>query len=352
MSGGVDSAVAAALLKEQGYDLVGVTMILACTTTTSERSCCSQAAARDAARVAALLGIPHYTLNYKEDFKCLIIDDFVAEYARGRTPNPCVRCNQFLKFDLLLNKARALGCERIATGHYARIVAGHEASVSGLKLLKGVDPKKDQSYFLYRLTQEQLAHTLFPLGGWSKDKVRKKAQTLGLPVAEKKESQEICFIPGDDYAAFIRQNHPELVRPGEIVDTSGQVVGRHEGVAFYTIGQRKGIGAHQGLPKYVVALDPVSNRVVIGDQEDLLAKELIATDFSFVSGETPAAPLSLAAQIRYNAQAVPAVFYPKESKVIFDQPQRAVTPGQSVVFYLPAGRHGQEEEVLGGGIIT
>jgi len=322
-------------LKEQGHELVGVTMGLYCGTKAAESGCCSLNAARDAKQVADRLGFPHYTVNFKEDFQHLVIDDFINEYRRGRTPNPCIRCNQFIKFDLLLRKAEELGAEFVATGHYA--------SIAGRKLLKGKDPKKDQSYVLYRLTQDQLARTLFPLGELTKDKVREKAKALDLSVADKAESQEICFVEDDDYGRFIRENAPELVKPGEIVDQDGRVVGRHEGIAFYTIGQRKGVGHHCGAPKYVIGIDPARNEVIIGDDRETLQSELTATDLSFISGVFPSGPVEITAKIRYNSAEAPATLFP-DGKVVFCEPQRAVTPGQSVVFY-------QGEAVIGGGII-
>jgi tRNA-specific 2-thiouridylase len=336
MSGGVDSSVAAVLLQEQGFDLIGVTMSLYCGSRAAESGCCSLNAARDAKLIADRLGFPHYTVNFKDDFQRLVINDFINEYRQGRTPNPCIRCNQFIKFALLLNKAQALGADRVATGHYARIV--------GSRLLKGKDAKKDQSYVLYRLTQEQLAQIMFPLGELTKSEVRQKAKTLGLPVADKPESQEICFVEDDDYGRFIREQAPELVKPGEIIDRAGKVIGQHEGIAFYTIGQRKGLGHHRGEPKYVVGLDRERNAVIIGDDADTLQRELKARDLSFISGPAPSGPLAITAKIRYNSPAAAATLYP-DGKVVFEQPQRAVTPGQSVVFY-------QGEEVLGGGIIS
>ena len=355
MSGGVDSSVATALLKEQGHDLIGITMILACTTSTSDRSCCSYAAASDAKKVADQLGIPHYVINLKDDFKKYVIDNFIEEYKQGRTPNPCVRCNQFIKFDLLLKRAKELDCGFVATGHYARILLpssfspspllrGKEIEDRGFKLLKGKDHKKDQSYFLYRLDQKALAHVLFPLGEMTKEEVRKKAKELKLPVAEKKESQEICFVENDDYGRYLRENCPEAVRPGPILDKAGKVVGQHEGIAFYTVGQRKGIGAHRGQPKYVIGFNLAQNAVIIGDDIDLFKKGLVAEQVSYVSGEAPSEPLNIGAKIRYNSKEAPAVIEPS-GKVVFDASQRAITPGQSVVFY-------QGEEVIGGGIIT
>jgi tRNA-uridine 2-sulfurtransferase len=359
MSGGVDSSVAAALLKEQGYDLIGVTMSLYCGTKAAESGCCSLNAAADAKKIAGQLGFPHYTINFKDNFQKLVIDDFINEYRQGRTPNPCIRCNQFIKFDLLLNKAKELGADFVATGHYARIMPNAEcrmpnegAPAARYQLLKGKDAKKDQSYVLYRLIQEQLAHIIFPLGEMTKDEVREKAKELKLPVADKAESQEICFVEDDDYGRFIRENAPELVKPGGIIDVNGKVIGRHEGVAFYTIGQRKGIGHHKGEPKYVIGIDPIKNVVIIGSDKETLKSELVATDLTFVSGEVPASPLAITAKIRYNCAEAEATLIVENRKpkaesraqVRFAKPQRAVTPGQSVVFY-------QGEEIIGGGII-
>ena len=366
MSGGVDSSVAAALLKEQGYDLIGVTMNLACTTSSNDRGCCSLSAAADAKKVADLLGFPHYTLNFKDEFRHFVIDNFIEEYRNGRTPNPCVRCNQFIKFDSLMRKARELGAEFVATGHYARIQPsppiplsqrerGGSLAPAGegcYRLLKGKDAKKDQSYVLYMMTQENLAHTLFPLGKMTKEKVRVKAKEFKLPVADKAESQEICFVEDDDYGRFLKEFYPEAVKPGPILDKGGNIVGLHGGIAFYTIGQRKGIGHHRGNPKYVVEIDRERNTVIVGDDKDTLKNELTTEDISFVSGELPTGPLEVTAKIRYNSPAAEAVLSfelgaqntEHRAQVVFKQPQRAITPGQSVVFY-------DGEEVLGGGVI-
>lgn len=362
LSGGVDSSVAAAILQEQGFNLIGVTMNLACSTTAAEGGCCGASAVADAKKVADQLGITHYVINLKDEFKREIIDDFVSEYKQGRTPNPCVRCNQLIKFGELIRKADELGAEYVATGHYARIekqILNPKFEINSnhlmFKLLKGIDEKKDQSYVLYRLGQKELARIIFPLGELRKEGVRKKAKEKGLAVAEKAESQEICFIDDNDYTRYLKQVCPEAVRPGKIVDKNGQVVGEHEGIAFYTIGQRKGIGSHQG-PKYVIELRPESNEVVIGDDADLMRNELVVEELTFVSGQLPDTPLAVTAKIRYNSNEARAVVRTSTSsvesplggsvaKVIFDQPQRAVTPGQSVVFY-------QGEEVIGGGIIS
>lgn len=361
MSGGVDSSVAAALLKEQGHECLGVTMQV-WPYKKEEGGCCSLQEVSDAQKVANRLGIPHYVLNFRDVFQKMVVDNFVDEYRNGRTPNPCIRCNQFIKFDYLLKKADELGCDKIATGHYVRIQQNHsgplpqgeggprasEASRAvgegNYKLLKGIDTKKDQSYVLYMLNQETLKRTLFPLGEMTKEQVRKKAKELGLPVHDKAESQEICFVEDDNYANFIKEKCPSAVKPGKIVDIKGNVVGEHEGVAFFTLGQRKGIGAHQGQPKYVVKIDVENNIVVIGDQEDLMGRELLAKDLTFVSGQVPTGPLAVKAKIRYNSVEEAAVLEPS-GKVVFDKPQRAITPGQSVVFY-------NGDEVIGGGIIT
>jgi tRNA-specific 2-thiouridylase len=385
MSGGVDSSVAAALLKERGYEIIGVTMALSCSSNSSDRGCCSFSAAADAKRVADRLGFPHYTLNFKDEFKCYVIDNFVGEYKNGRTPNPCIRCNQFIKFGLLIQKAKEMGAEYVATGHYARVLQpspqtyrpptadinaplpmGEGVGISPLvndnlgegcyKLLKGIDRKKDQSYVLYTMNQENLAHTLFPLGEMTKDEVRNIARDLKLPVAEKKESQEICFIEDDDYGRFIKEAVPEAVKPGKIVDKNGKKVGEHEGIAFYTIGQRKGIGAHRGIPKYVIRIDREKNTITVGDPPDLMADELTAERVVFVSGHIPSEPIEVTAKIRYNSLEAEAVVRPSTRlgprwlggsvvRVKFNKPQRAITPGQSVVFY-------NGEEVIGGGIIS
>ncbi len=354
MSGGVDSSVAAALLKDQGYEVIGITMEIwpasaqAASAGKPYSGCCGTEAAIDAKKVADKLGIPHYTLNFRDVFKDKVIADFIEEYKNGRTPNPCIRCNQFIKFDHLARKARELGAEFVATGHYARIVAGCQSPVTSYKLLKGKDQKKDQAYVLYMMDQESLAHTLYPLGDLTKDKVRKIARDLKLPVHDKEESQEICFVEDDDYGRFLKETYPEAVKPGPIVDKQGKVVGQHDGIAFYTLGQRKGIGHHKGQPKYVIKLDRENNTVVIGDKDDTLARELNAEQVSYISGQAPDGELAVDAKIRYNSPADKAKLVPMgegKAKVVFERAQSAITPGQSVVFY-------QGNEVIGGGIIS
>jgi len=361
MSGGVDSSVAALLLKEQGYEVIGVTMKIydAPKTCSKKAGCCGIDEIEDAKRVAAQLNIPHYTLNLKEPFKKQVIDNFVEEYKKGRTPNPCVRCNQFIKFDALLKKARALGCSYVATGHYVRIKSQipspksqtnskSQATNPKYHLLKGKDEQKDQSYVLYMLTQDILKQTLMPLGDYTKEEVRKIAQKNGLHVHDKGESQEICFVEDDNYVRFLKENCPEAVKPGLILDKTGKKVGEHEGIAFYTLGQRKGIGAHKGFPKYVVGIDPEKNAVIIGDQDDTLGKELVAEKVSYVSGEAPTGSIEVTAKIRYNSPGAEAKAEAKagaKAEVIFKQMQRSITPGQYVVFY-------KGDEVIGGGIIS
>jgi tRNA-specific 2-thiouridylase len=358
MSGGVDSSVAAALLKEQGYDVVGVTMRL-CDEghgTRSElpernsvmslggRGCCGFGGARDAARVAAKLGFPHYTWDFRKEFSRMVIDDFCAEYGRGRTPNPCLRCNELVKFTELLVRAAQLGAERIATGHYARI---DEDAAGSWQLRKGVDGRKDQSYFLYAMTQEQLSRVLMPVGDYSKTDVRDLARKLELPVAEKPESQDICFVPDNDYGAFLTKQRPELFRPGPVLDTAGHVLGQHEGIAGFTIGQRKGLGLAFGERRYVIGLDPERNAVVLGTENEAHGLVVEAGDARWVSGRTPVEPFRAQARVRYQGKGGAATVEPRPGgavRVTFDEPQWAPTPGQAVVFW-------QDDCVLGGATI-
>ncbi|MBP6963416.1 MAG: tRNA 2-thiouridine(34) synthase MnmA [Armatimonadetes bacterium] len=348
MSGGVDSSVAAAMLVREGYDVFGVTMNLRPIESEPDetgRACCSPAAAADARRVADLLGIPHYVLDFSDVFREAVIGDFIEEYRRGRTPNPCVRCNRFVKFEALMEKARALGADRIATGHYARIVFD---ALRGRWLLKrGTDSSKDQSYALYAMTQEQLARTLMPLGGLTKTETRAIARELGLEVASKAESQDICFADGRDYAGFLSRAAPELVSPGPILDTSGREIGRHRGIAFYTVGQRRRIGIAAREPLYVVEIDTRRNAVVVGTNSELYSGGLVASEMNFVSIERPGGTIAGTAKIRYNMQdseALLSVQADDTALIRFERPQRAVAPGQAVVFY--AG-----EDVVGGGTI-
>jgi tRNA-uridine 2-sulfurtransferase len=351
MSGGVDSSVAALLLQQAGYDVVGVTMRL-WVDPQGEKSaeeeikgCCSLEAVSDAAKVADKLKVPHYVMNLKEEFYRDIVCNFTNEYLRGRTPNPCVECNRAIKFSALLKRARGLGINYFATGHYARII--WDDKTEKMKLFKGLGGNKDQSYMLYVLGQEELQQALFPLGHMTKTEVRKIAEDSGLIVADKAESQEICFIPDNDYRSFLMRERPEAVRSGDLVSVSGEKLGRHQGVAFYTIGQRKGLGLTTERPMYVTGVDAENNLVIVGFEEQTYSDGLIAGKLNFVSGFPPEIATEIEVKIRYRSYPVPAVLYPPEAglaRVIFQQKQKAVTPGQSAVFY-------QGEEVLGGGII-
>lgn len=342
ISGGVDSAVAALLLRQQGYEVIGVTMLLAEEGRGGLASGEVRHPLRDAQRVAAELGIPHYTVDFREQMEQEVISDFCAQYARGRTPNPCVRCNERLKFRLLLQQVRQLGAEKLATGHYARIC---QDGSGRWQLLRAKDKAKDQSYFLYRVTQEQLAELAMPLGELNKEEVRELAGRFGLPVAEKEESQEVCFVPDGDWPAFLRQRRPELIRAGKIVDTRGRVLGEHEGVACYTVGQRKGLGIALGGRRYIVRLKPETNEVVVGTYEEALSTTAELEEVHWISAE-PASAIEAVVKIRSQHEGGMAIVEPqgREARVTFREPQFAVTAGQSAVFY-------QGDVVLGGGII-
>ena len=351
MSGGVDSSVAAALLVEQGYDVVGVTLRVwpwneSEDPTNRFGSCCSPETVDDARQVARKLGIPYYLLNSEREFDSAVIRNFTSEYFSGRTPVPCVICNHRVKFGSLLQRSLAWEAKAVATGHYARL---HTDPTTGRILLrKAADPRKDQTDFLWPLSQEQLRHAIFPVGALTKDEVRAKARSLGLVVADKPESQEICFVPNNDYRSFLRHRDSNGFRAGDIVDQSGKVLGRHAGLAAYTIGQRKGLGLAAAEPLYVSALDVERNTVVVGRKEDLAATTLRATQVNFIPFERLSDELSVTAKIRHNHVPAPATLRPegeREVLVIFDEPQTAITPGQSVVFY-------RGDLVVGGGIIA
>ena len=365
MSGGVDSSVAAGLLQRKGYEAIGITMCFGLKEAGKRRpSCCGIEGIEDARRVAHKLGIKHYVLNFDKYLQAQVVSDFISEYLSGRTPNPCIRCNQYLKFERLLAKAKSLGAEYLATGHYANIVVRRPSSVvhPNYLLKKGKDKYKDQSYFLYRLKQEQLRHILFPLGGYTKTQVRAMAAEFDLPVKDKPGSQEICFVPDDDYREFLRQDfkHRGLnIQPGPIVDINAKVLGQHKGIPFYTIGQREGLGIAAGYPIYIIRLDARKNTIVVGKKEEAFSFGLIASDLSFTD---PALSLSgmffsrkdgvkievaLGVKIRYNSPEVLSRVIPfgrGKIKVIFSKPQFAVTPGQAAVFY-------RKDQVIGGGII-
>ncbi len=351
MSGGVDSSVAAALLVEQGHDVVGVTLRVWPgkedeDSTRAFGSCCSPESVDDARQVARRLGIPYYLLNTEREFDRTVIAGFADEYRAGRTPVPCVVCNRDVKFGSLLHRARAWDAVAVATGHYARIT--RDAATGRSLLWRGADPAKDQSDFLWPLTQVQLAAARFPVGHLTKSEVRDKARQLGLVTAEKPESQEICFVPDDDYRGFLRRRDPTMFAPGPIVDAeTGATIGEHRGLPNYTIGQRKGLGVATSRPLYVVDLDPARNAVVVGAADSLEQERLIAAQVNFIACDPPPAHLRITAKIRHNHAAAPATVRPLEpgrAEVVFDQPQRAVTPGQSVVFY-------EGDCVVGGGVI-
>ena len=343
MSGGVDSSLSAALLKEAGYEVVGISMQLWCEErhgrSSAHPTCCSIQDMNDARRVCQTLDIPFYTINLEPQFQACVVDYFCIEYAQGRTPNPCIACNQQIKFDFLLHHVLSLGVDYLATGHFARI----ERSGDGHRLLKAADPISDQSYFLYTLGQWELQHLLFPVNGYLKTEVRRMAAERGLPTADKPKSQDLCFVSNGSYHSLIKQRLSPV--PGEIVDEEGKVLGRHRGIAFYTVGQRTGLGLALGSRLYVLAIDVNNNTLVVGPEDKLLASRLAATQVRFVRGN-PEQPVAVKAKIRYKSPETYAMLYPCEDKVEvrFDTPQRAVTPGQAVVFY-------QENQVLGGGII-
>lgn len=346
MSGGVDSSVAAYLMKEAGYECIGCTMRLyenEDAGVSRDQTCCSLDDVEDARSVAYRLGMPYYVFNFSDDFKEKIICKFINSYEMGRTPNPCIDCNRYMKFEKLHERAKILGCDKVVTGHYARIERDGERYL----LKKAVDESKDQSYVLYSLTQEGLAHTAFPLGSLCKSETRKIAEEHGFINAHKPDSQDICFVPDGDYARVIELNTGKKYEPGVFVDKQGNVLGRHRGIINYTIGQRKGLGISAAAPLYVCSIDKKNNTVVLGDDKDLYSDTLEADEFNWISGVVPASPVRCRAKIRYRQKEQPATAYPIGDdvvKIVFDEPQRAITPGQSAVLY-------DGDVVLGGGTI-
>ena len=347
MSGGVDSSAAAALLLEQGYDVIGITLKLwpqDCVSR-AEDKCCGPQAVMDARAVCHRLGIPFYLVDEAEEFQQQVIHYFAAEYKAGRTPNPCVMCNEKLKFGALISRARKLGADFVATGHYARIERDDQ---TGRMLLKrGRDPRKDQSYFLFSLKQEQLARTLFPLGDLQKAETREVARNAHLKTAEKEESMEICFVPDNDYGAFLTKAKLVEKHCGDIVDQQGRILGQHEGIEFYTIGQRKGLHVSHPTPLYVIEVDAARNRVVVGDPSALERDAFRVERCNWIPFDELASPLQVLAKIRYNHPGTPATIIPLENgmaEVKLAEPQRAITPGQAAVFF-------QEDLVVGGGWI-
>ena len=348
MSGGVDSSVAAYLLKEQGYDVIGVTMQIWQDESESLQEenggCCGLSAVDDARRVAAELNIPYYVMNFKQEFKNHVIDYFVEEYECGRTPNPCIACNRYVKWESLLKRSMDIGADYIATGHYARV----EQLPNGRYALRvSATSKKDQTYALYNLTQEQLKHTLMPVGEYTKEQIRSTADKISLRVAQKPDSQDICFVPDGDYASFIEETRGEVFPEGNFVTLDGKVLGRHKGIIHYTVGQRKGLGLSMGYPVFVLEIRPETNEVVIGTNEDSMATRVRANKLNFMTIEDLTEPMRVWAKIRYNHKGDWCTIEKTgEDEVLctFEKPQRAVTPGQALVFY-------DGEYVLGGGTI-
>ncbi|MEF9942470.1 MAG: tRNA 2-thiouridine(34) synthase MnmA [Lachnospiraceae bacterium] len=348
MSGGVDSSVAAYLLKEQGYDVIGVTMQIWQEEEQSIQEenggCCGLSAVDDARKVAHILDIPYYVMNFREEFRTQVIDYFTEEYMRGKTPNPCIACNRYVKWEALLKRSLEIGADYIATGHYARVVKLENGRYT---LQCSATPEKDQTYALYNLTQEQLAHTLMPVGDYTKDQIREIANTIQLPIANKPDSQDICFVPDGDYASFIEKEISEQIPKGNFITSDGEILGEHEGITHYTVGQRRGLGLSLGYPTFVLKILPETNEVVIGGMKESLTYTLHANQLNFMSVEDIKEEVLVLAKIRYNHKGAWCTIKKTGKDEIlctFEEQQRAVTPGQAVVFY-------DGEHVLGGGTI-
>jgi len=337
MSGGVDSSVAAALLKEEGYEVIGATLRLMPGGSDAET---------DAENIARRLGIPHHIIDLTSSFARLVVEDFLREYNTGRTPNPCVRCNKYIKFGVLMEKAEEMGAEFIATGHHARVE--RDETTGRYLLKKGADTQKDQSYFLCQLEQEQLSKVMFPVGKLTKEKVRQLSGELGLPVADKPESQEICFISDDNYAEFLKKHAPGTATAGPILDRDGNILGEHRGFVYYTIGQRKGLGIAAAEPLYVTAIEPEHNTIVVGTKEQTYGTELVADNLNWIAMSGPEQPIKVKARIRHRHAEAEAIVTPMNETHVFikfTEPQMAITPGQSVVFY-------DGDNIIGGGTIN
>jgi tRNA-specific 2-thiouridylase len=344
MSGGVDSSVAAALLKGQGYEVIGMMLRLWSEPGREDSNrCCTPDAMALARRVAATLDIPFYVVDAKEVFRNTVVNYFLEGYARGETPNPCLICNRQIRWEFLLNHALALGADFMATGHYVRL----RSESGSVNLLRAVDRSKDQSYVLHVLNQEKLKRAMFPVGDYPKPEVRKIAESFGLPTASRRDSQDLCFLAGDDYRNFLQRHAPDMLKPGQIVNEGGEVLGEHNGLANYTIGQRKGLGISSPVPLYVITKNAEHNTLVVGTQAELGSRELVANEVNWISGETPPQAFRAEVKIRYTAKEADALVLPLadgQVKVQFDAPQRDITAGQAAVFY-------QGDLLLGGGII-
>lgn len=346
MSGGVDSSVAALLTQRMGYDCIGCTMKLyddSNAETAQSRTCCALEDVEDARSVAYRLGMPYYVFNFQEDFRNKVIEKFIRSYESGTTPNPCMDCNRYLKFERLFERARILGCDKIVTGHYARIEFNGKEYV----LKKAIDHSKDQSYFLYSMTQEQLSRTLFPLGTLHKTETRQIAEENGFINADKPDSQDICFVPNGDYAAVIKKYTGKRYPTGVFQTPSGEILGKHRGIIHYTVGQRKGLGIASQEALYVCEIQPEKNTIILGNRENLFSRAAVLSHFHWISSSIPRSPFRCSAKIRSRQQEQPVVVYPMENdevRIVFDQPQRAITPGQAAVLY-------DGEMVLGGGEI-
>ena len=344
MSGGVDSSVAAALLVEQGYDVIGLMLRLWAEDGGASNKCCTLDAVSDARAIAGMLDIPFYVRDYKNAFKKIIVDSFIQAYASGQTPNPCLTCNRVIRFDMLLNEALSLGAQYLATGHYARVL---QTSRGEYELWRASDLSKDQSYVLHALNQHTLPHVLFPLGDYTKSQVRQLAKDYNIPVFNKPDSQDLCFVGDGGYRGFLQRHAPHTMIPGDIVDAGGKILGRHKGLPAYTIGQRKGLGVFHSKPLFVIRLDVANNRLVVGERNELGRDELIAHSVTTVSGHPVQEPIRAQAKIRYKSRPAPATIFPLPNNCLrakFDSPLPDITPGQGFVFY-------DGDKVLGGGVI-
>ena len=348
MSGGVDSSVVAYLLKKQGHEVIGLSYELwDKRDLKSSNLCCSVETINLAKSVAQQIGIEHYTVDVRDTFYTHVIESFCESYLKGTTPNPCILCNKYIKFDFMMKKAEELGADCIATGHYAQVVEQRTSDARRFLLKKGLDQKKDQSYVLYVMNQEELSKTVFPLGEFTKDKTRAIAKEIGLATATRPESQEICFVGDDNYANFVEGFSPESLKPGLILDIDGNVIGEHKGIAFYTIGQRKGLGISSPVPRYVADINREKNTITIGSRDDATRKKIIVTDLNWIATDFPESPVQLGVKIRSTMNEVPAIITPEGENISveFKEPQWAPAPGQSAVLY-------DDDMVLGGGIIV